>query len=106
MFATTMKIGRTSDSRRIRQQVGQQRYILRWEARFTPSLDSADCTIVMQWQRRLTSFVSDDRPLFLCITAEAQPLSGPHSLRASSADRPISVHSQTEEVRPSRKKSS
>src|ERR1035441_2610738 len=53
MCATTMRIGRTSDWRRIRRQVGQPRYVLRWEARFAPSLDSADCTTVTPSRPRL-----------------------------------------------------
>src|ERR1035438_1591332 len=53
MFATTMKIERTSDSRRIRPQVGQPRYVRQWEVKFTPSLDSADSTIVTPSRLRL-----------------------------------------------------
>src|ERR1700689_687221 len=53
MCAITMKIGRTSDSRRTRRRVGQQRCVLWWEARFTPFLDSADCTIVTPLQLSL-----------------------------------------------------
>src|SRR5271167_3193280 len=48
-----MKIGRTWGSRRIRQQVGQPRYVLRREARFTPSLGLADWTIVTPSRPRL-----------------------------------------------------
>jgi len=60
----TMRIGRTSDSRRIRRQVGQQRYVLRWEGRFTPSLDSADCTTVTPLRPRLRQLRLSQQTLF------------------------------------------
>src|ERR1017187_10276607 len=52
-FATTMKIGRISDSRRIRQPVDQSRSDLALRAQSTPSLDSVDCTIVTPLQLSL-----------------------------------------------------
>ena len=63
----TMRIGRTSDSRRIRRQVGQQRYVLRWEGRFTPSLDSADCTTVTPLRPRLRQLRLSQQTLFFPI---------------------------------------
>jgi hypothetical protein len=36
---------------------------------FNPSRDSAGCTIVMRWQRRLKSNSSDDQTLFLVTEA-------------------------------------
>jgi hypothetical protein len=53
------------DSRRIRQEVVQQKFALRVEARFNPFRDSAGCTIAMRWQRRLKSNSSEDQTLFL-----------------------------------------
>jgi hypothetical protein len=53
------------DSRRTRQQVGLQQFVLRLKARFAPFRDSAGCTIVMRWQRRLESYFSEDQALFL-----------------------------------------
>src|ERR1039457_5068285 len=52
-FATTMKIGRISDPRRIRQPVDQSRSDLALRAQSTPSLDSVDCTIVTPLQLSL-----------------------------------------------------
>src|ERR1017187_2995857 len=52
-FATTMKIGRISDSRRIRQPVDQSRSDLALRAQSTPSRDSVDCTIVTPLQLSL-----------------------------------------------------
>src|ERR1700686_2856762 len=51
-----MRTGLTSDSRRTRQQVGLQKFALSVKARFNPCRDSAGCTIVMRWQRRLKSY--------------------------------------------------
>jgi len=45
-----------SGSRKIRQPVGRQRYVLQREARFTPSRDSVDCTIVTPSRSRLHQF--------------------------------------------------
>ncbi len=57
--------GRILDSRRTRQRVGLQQFALRLKARFTPFRDSAGCTIVMRWQRRLKSYFSEDQARFL-----------------------------------------
>jgi transposase InsO family protein len=51
--ATTMRIGLTSDSRKIRQPVGQPRHVLWWKARFTLALGSGACTIVTRPPLRL-----------------------------------------------------
>src|SRR5260370_23513716 len=53
MCATTMRIGLTSDSRKIRQPVGQPRHVLWWKARFTLALGSGACTIVTRPPLRL-----------------------------------------------------
>ena len=60
-----MRTGRILDSRRTRQQVVQQKFALRVETRFNPFRDSAGCTIVMRWQRRIKSNSSEDQTLFL-----------------------------------------
>ena len=85
-----MRTGPTSGSGRIRQQGGQQQSAPGLEARFNPCRDSAACTIVMQQRRRLNG---DCQPLrsFLFGGAEAQPLSGSRSPRATSADSRISL---------------
>ena len=44
--ATTTRIGHIWGSGRTRQRVGRSRPVLRSEARFNPSRDSVDCTIV------------------------------------------------------------
>ena len=59
----TMRTGRILDSRRIRQEVVQQKFALRVETRFNPFRDSAGCTIAMRWQRRLKSSSSEDQTL-------------------------------------------
>ena len=51
----TMTTGRIWVSRRTRQRVAQSRSVLQWETGFYPSPDSADCTIVTQWQRNSIS---------------------------------------------------
>jgi transposase InsO family protein len=56
--STTMKTGLILDWRRTRQQAVQQKFVLRVKARFNPFRDSAGCTIVMRWQRRLNSFLA------------------------------------------------
>src|SRR6516164_3493769 len=61
----TMRTGLTLDWRRTRQLVVQQKFALRVEARFNPFRDSAGCTIVMRWQRRLKNNSSEDQTLFL-----------------------------------------
>ena len=53
------------DSRRTHQQVVQQKFALRVKAGFNPFRDSAGCTIVMRWQRRLKSNSSEDQTLVL-----------------------------------------
>jgi len=53
------------DSRRTHQQVVQQKFALRVKAGFNPFRDSAGCTIVTQWQRRLKSNSSEDQTLVL-----------------------------------------
>src|ERR1700724_2479738 len=53
MFATTMRIGLTSDSRKIRPPVGQPRHVLWWKASFTLTLGSGACTIVTRPPLRL-----------------------------------------------------
>src|ERR1700724_428994 len=73
MCSTTTRIGLVSDSRRTRQQVGQQQSALGLKARFNPCRDSAACTIVMRWPRRLKSYFSDEQTLYSCITIQAQP---------------------------------
>ena len=45
--------------------VGSQRSALGLSARFSPFRDSAACTTVMQWQRRLKSYFSEGQLLFL-----------------------------------------
>ena len=55
----TTKTGHIWDWRRIRQQVGLLKFALSLEARFNPYRDSAGCTIVMRWQRKLKSDSSD-----------------------------------------------
>src|SRR6267378_6269715 len=60
-----MRTGPILDSRRTRQQVALQKFALLVKARFNPSRDSAGCTIVMRWQRRLKSYFSDDQTPFL-----------------------------------------
>jgi hypothetical protein len=55
----TTKTGHIWDSRRIRRQVGLLKFALSLEARFNPYRDSAGCTIVMRWQRKLESDPSD-----------------------------------------------
>ena len=55
----TTKTGHIWDSRRIRQQVGLLRFALSLEAIFNPYRDSAGCTFVMRWQRKLKSDSSD-----------------------------------------------
>src|SRR5882762_6456928 len=63
--STTTRTGLISDSRRTRQQVGPQRSALGLSARFNPFRDSAGCTTVMQWQRRLKSYFSEGQTPFL-----------------------------------------
>jgi hypothetical protein len=46
-------------------QVGLQKFARRVKARFNPFRDSAACTIVMRWPRRLKSHFSGDQTLFL-----------------------------------------
>ena len=56
-------------SRRTRPQVVPQKFSLNVKARFNPFRDSAGCTIVMRWRRRLESYSSQRQTLFL----ETQP---------------------------------
>src|SRR6516165_8405690 len=74
-----MRTGRILDSRRTHQQVVQQKFALRVKAGFNPFRDSAGCTIVIRWQRRLKSNSSEDQTLLL----EARTRHGSHVLRAS-----------------------
>ena len=59
------RTGHISDSPRTHQQVGQQKFALSLKARFNPCRDSAGCTIVMQWQRKLKSDSSEDQTFFV-----------------------------------------
>src|SRR5215469_16921965 len=61
-----MRTGRSLDSRRTRQLVVLQKFALWATARFNPSRDSAGCTIVMRWQRRLKSYFFAKTKLFSC----------------------------------------
>jgi hypothetical protein len=97
----TMRTGRISGSRRTRQQVGLQQFALRLKPRFIPFRESAGCTIVMRWQRRLKSHFSEDQTRFL----ETLPRNRSCFLRASFAGRRISLPSTTEELTASGKKS-
>src|SRR5580700_3085005 len=64
----------------------------RVKPRFNPSRDSAGCTIVMRWQRRLKSNSSDDQTLFLV----TKPKHGSRLVRASLARRRIRLQCQTQ----------
>jgi hypothetical protein len=55
-YSIIMRTGRILGSRRTRQQVGPQKFALSVKARFNPCRDSAGCTIVMRWQRRLKGY--------------------------------------------------
>jgi hypothetical protein len=57
--------GLISDLRRTRQPVALSQLALGLKARFNPFRDSAACTIVMRWRRRLKSYCSEDSTLFL-----------------------------------------
>src|SRR5882762_8973981 len=83
-----MRTGPILDSRRTRQQVALQKFALLVKARFNPSRDSAGCTIVMRWQRRLKSYFSDDQTPFLV----TRPRHSQRFLRASFAGRQISCN--------------
>ena len=52
-------------SRRTRPQIVLQKFSLNVKARFNPFRDSAGCTIVMRWRRRLKSYSSQHQTLFL-----------------------------------------
>ena len=70
-------------------KVGLRQFALTLRARLNPSRDSAGCTIVMQWQRRVRNHSSGGQTLFLVT----------HLWRLSFfasmvADRPISLRSQ------------
>src|SRR6516165_4640177 len=95
--STTMRTGLILDWRRTRQEVVQQKFALPVKARFNPFRDSAGCTIVTQWQRRLKSNSSEDPTLLL----ETRT----HFQRASLDGRRISSPSKTEVLRSSGKKS-
>jgi len=90
-----MRTGLILGSRRTRQQVGLQKFALRLKARFNPFRDSAACTIVMRWQRRLKSYLYEDQTLFHV----TRPRYIPRSLRTFFAGQRIILHSQTEELR-------
>jgi len=88
------------DSRRTHQQVVQQKFALRVKAGFNPFRDSAGCTIVTQWQRRLKSNSSEDQTLFL------QPGRGTvHIFCEHLSPDDDSLQSQTEGLTRMRKKS-
>src|SRR6516165_2184449 len=96
-----MRTGPILDSRRTHQQVVQQKFALRAKAGFNPFRDSAGCTIVTQWQRKLKSNSSEDQTLLL----ETRTRHGSHFLRAFFAGRRISPPSKTEVLTSSGKKS-
>jgi hypothetical protein len=67
----------------------QQRYVLLWEARFTPSLDSADCTIVTPSRLRLRQSVYRDQLLLsqseprVTLSSRAEPVAWSNTGRSN-----------------------
>src|SRR6516164_10654430 len=96
-----MRTGLILDWRRTRQEVVQQKFAPPVKARFNPFRDSAGCTIVTQWQRRLKSNSSEDQTLL----PETRTRHGSHFLRAFFAGGRISPPSKTEVLTSSGKKS-
>src|ERR1035438_6630276 len=80
-FATTMKIGRISDSRRIRQPVDQSRSDLALRAQSTPSLDSVDCTIVTPLQLSLRQLCLSGQLLNRYVDGQLQRSKKPQQVR-------------------------
>src|SRR5260370_24305666 len=84
MCATTMRIGLTSDSRKIRQPVGQPRHVLWWKARLTLALGSGACTIVTRPPLRLRQlrFIGTSLP----VQSEPRVTLSPWAALVASAD--------------------
>jgi hypothetical protein len=89
------------DYRRTHQQAVPQKFVPSVKARFNPFRDSAACTIVMQWQRRLKSHSSDDQTFFL-LTRHRH---GSRFLRAFSPVDESAFNLKPKSFRPSRKNS-
>ena len=100
-YLVDFEVGRSFREPQTRQQVVQQKFALRVKARFNPFRDSAGCTIVTQWQRKLKSNSSEDQTLLL----ETRARHGSHFLRAFFAGRRISPPSKTEVFTSSGRKS-